>query len=381
MRIGILTQPLYCNYGGIIQCYALQFILKRMGHEAVVLQREWSRRYTFQGALIYYMKHIVKLLIGKKESWHYYVNQQKRDYIAQNTYRFIENYINPRSKKCYTTEQIKNEVRRLNLDAIVVGSDQVWRPDYSPCQPNYFLDFLPVDSKIKRVSYAASFGGDNWNWDSELTKRCAELLQRFNAVSVREESGIRFCREHFNVDAIQVLDPTMLLEKDDYLIFVNSQIKRGSLFNYVLDRSPEKQNMINIIAEKTNKTSFYSMPEQDDSIYNLYGDIDKSVYPPIENWLSAFNEAEMVVTDSFHGTVFSIIFNKPFWVIGNEGRGMARFETLLSMFGLEDRMINSKMVALINLNKEIDWEKVNTKRRVLQKVSLSFLKESLQLSR
>ena len=327
------------------------------------------------------MKHIVKLLIGKKESWHYYVNQQKRDYIAQNTYRFIENYINPRSKKCYTTEQIKNEVRRLNLDAIVVGSDQVWRPDYSPCQPNYFLDFLPVDSKIKRVSYAASFGGDNWNWDSELTKRCAELLQRFNAVSVREESGIRFCREHFNVDAIQVLDPTMLLEKDDYLIFVNSQIKRGSLFNYVLDRSPEKQNMINIIAEKTNKTSFYSMPEQDDSIYNLYGDIDKSVYPPIENWLSAFNEAEMVVTDSFHGTVFSIIFNKPFWVIGNEGRGMARFETLLSMFGLEDRMINSKMVALINLNKEIDWEKVNTKRRVLQKVSLSFLKESLQLSR
>ena len=137
-----------------------------------------------------------------------------------------------------------------------------------------------MDSKIKRVSYAASFGGDNWNWDSELTKRCAELLQRFNAVSVREESGIRFCREHFNVDAIQVLDPTMLLEKDDYLIFVNSQIKRGSLFNYVLDRSPEKQNMINIIAEKTNKTSFYSMPEQDDSIYNLYGDIDKSVYPP-----------------------------------------------------------------------------------------------------
>ena len=123
------------------------------------------------------------------------------------------------------------------------------------------------------------------------------------------------------------------------------------------------------------------MPEYDDSIYNLYGDIDKFVYPPIENWLSAFNETEMVVTDSFHSTVFSIIFNKPFCVIGTEGCGMARFETLLSMFGLEDRMINSKMVALINLNKEIDWEKVNTKRRVLQKVSLSFLKESLQLSR
>lgn len=353
-----------------------------MGHETVVLQREWNRQYTLKGACIYYAKHLVKMLMGRKESWHYYVAQEKRDYIAKETNKFTETYITPRSEHCYTTEQLKQEVERLHLDAIVVGSDQVWRPYYSPCQPNYFLDFLSADSKVKRISYAASFGGDNWDWSPELTAQCAALLQKFDAVSVREQSGIRLCKEHFDVDAVQVLDPTMLLEADDYrqLSALSSQLsanKRGTLFNYVLDRSEEKQNIIRTIAEKTGKTSFCSMPELDDSIYNLYGDIDKSVYPPVESWLSAFDEAEMVVTDSFHGTVFSIIFNKPFWVVGNEGRGMARFETLLSMYGLQDRMISAKTLNTIDLNAPIDWNIVNEKRAELQKSSLSFLNNAL----
>lgn len=142
MRIGILTQPLYCNYGGLLQCYALQHTLQRMGHEAIVVRREWNRQYSFKGACIYYVKHIVKMLMGKRESWHYYVAQEKRDYIAQNTYKFINKHIIPYSNYCYSTEELRNEVERLQLDAIIVGSDQVWRPHYSPCQPNYFLDFL-----------------------------------------------------------------------------------------------------------------------------------------------------------------------------------------------------------------------------------------------
>lgn len=378
MRVGILTQPLYCNYGGIVQCYALQTVLKRMGHDTVVLQREHNHSYTLQGAFIYYIKRIAKLMLGRKESWHYYVAQEKRDYIARNTYRFIEAHIHPCSNKCYTTEQLKNEVERFALDAIIVGSDQVWRPDFSPCQPNYFLDFLSADSPIKRISYAASFGGDRWDWNPALTKLCATLLQLFDAVSVREKSGIRLCKEHFNVDAVQVLDPTMLLNPDDYRKVVGKQrVARGTLFNYVLDRSDEKQYIIRTIENNTGKTSFCSMPALDDSVYNLYGDIDKSVYPQVEDWLSAFDEAEMVVTDSFHGTVFSIIFNKPFWVIGNEGRGMARFETLLGMYGLENRMINASAISNTNLDERIDWESVNAKRKELQKVSMDFICKSL----
>lgn len=384
MKIGILTQPLYCNYGGLVQCYALQETLKRMGHEAIVLQREWNRQYTLKGACIYYAKHFVKMLMGRKESWHYYVSQEKRDYIAQNTYKFIDKHISPRSEYCYTTEQLKAEVERLNLDAIIVGSDQVWRPYYSPCQPNYFLDFLSDDSKIKRIAYAASFGGDEWKWQPELETKCARLLQKFDAVSVREQSGIRLCKEHFNVDAVQVLDPTMLLEKDDYLrlvkhssLITTQSSKRGTLFNYVLDRSQEKREIIDTIAKRTGKISFCSMPKLSDSIYNLYGDIDNAVYPPVEDWISAFEEAEMVVTDSFHGTVFSIIFNKPFWIIGNEGRGMARFETLLSMYGLQDRIISAKSLNSVDFNASISWDKVNEKKKEFQHVAQDFLLQAL----
>ena len=379
MKIGILTQPLYCNYGGLLQCYALQKTLQRMGHDVFVLQREWNRQYTLKGACVYYAKLLVKKFLGRKESWHYYVAQEKRDCIARETNKFTNRCINPRSERCYTTEQLRQEVERLKLDAIIVGSDQVWRPYYSPCQPNYFLDFLPLDSKVKRISYAASFGGDDWKeWGEELTKQCANLLQKFGAVSVREKSGIRLCKEHFGVDAVQVLDPTMLLNKEDYLRVIEKPLKgRGTLFNYVLDRSDVKRYIIRTIAERTNKKPFDSMPELDDCVYNLYGDIDKAVYPPVENWLSAFVEAEMVVTDSFHGTVFSIINNKPFWVVGNEGRGMARFETLLSLFGLENRLISAKTLNQVDFNAPIEWEKVNAKRTEMQKISMDFLIKAL----
>ena len=121
------------------------------------------------------------------------------------------------------------------------------------------------------------------------------------------------------------------------------------------------------------------MPEYDDSIYNLYGDIDKFVYPPIENWLSAFNETEMVVTDSFHSTVFSIIFNKPFWAIGNVSRGMSRFTSLLKMFHLEDRLLDADNLDDVDFSKPIDWTKVNgileEKREECKSLLLDILKK------
>lgn len=378
MKIGILTQPLYCNYGGLVQCYALQESLKRLGHEPIVLQREWNRKYTLSGALNYYAKHFIKLLLGRQSSWHYYVSQEKRDYIAKETKKFINKRINPRSRHCYTTEELKSEAYQLKLDAIIVGSDQVWRPDYSPCQPNYFLDFLDDSQNIKRISYAASFGGDHWNWNKDLTAQCAKLLQKFDAVSVRENSGIGFCKEHFHVDAVQVLDPTLLLDKEDYISLVGAtERKRGNLFCYVLDRSNEKRNIISEICQKTGMQSFETMPELDDRVYNLYGDIEKAVFPPVEDWLSAFMEAEMVITDSFHGTVFSIIFNKPFWVIGNEGRGMARFKSLLSLFGLEDRLISKNSITEQRIYSSINWNEVNIKRQLLKEKSLEYIKKSI----
>lgn len=378
MRIGILTQPLYTNYGGIVQCYALQTFLQRMGHETVVLQREFDRKYSLKGGCIYYMKHIAKRLLGRRSSWHYYVDQKRRDYIAKNTYRFIEKHINPRSEHCYSTDELSGVVDKSNLDAIIVGSDQVWRPYYSPCQPNYFLDFLPKDTPIKRLSYAASFGGDDWSFTPEMTKECRALLKRFDAVSVREASAIKLCRNYFGVEAVQTLDPTLLLEKEDYSRFLSVQRKRGDLFCYILDRSEGKRDIVDMVAKGTSFVPFESMPALSDDIYNLYGDIEKCVYPPVEDWLSAFAEAKMVLTDSFHGTVFSIIFNKPFWVIVNESRGRARFESLLSLFNLQHRMISSGTLKDVNLKDDIDWMAVNSRKVELQELSRQFLVRALK---
>lgn len=97
-------------------------------------------------------------VLGKKTEWHYYVSEEKRDYVARNSTPFIEKNIHKLSKKCYTTEQLIDEFNSLQLDAVIVGSNQVWHPDYSPCQPNYFFDFISADSYIRRISYTASFG-------------------------------------------------------------------------------------------------------------------------------------------------------------------------------------------------------------------------------
>lgn len=377
MKIGILTQPLYVNYGGILQCYALQKKLQLMGHETVVLQREFMRKYTIGGAILHYTKQIVKLLLGKKAIWIYNVAEEKRSYAAKHTLVFINKYIKSLSKKCYTTDELKKEVEFHQLDAIIVGSDQVWRPDYSPCQLNYFLNFLSDDSKIKRLSYAASFGTDNWMFSPKLTKQCGELLRKFDAVSVRELSGIDLCKKHFDVDAVQVIDPTMLLNREDYSDLVETCKKRGNLFCYILDRTMEKQSAIASIANKSNLVPFENMPELEITSSNLYRDIEKCVTPPVEDWISAFMDAEMVVTDSFHGCVFSIIFNKPFWVVGNKARGMARFETLLSQYGLQDRLINPSEVGNIDVNKPINWDGVNNKRKELQDIAVNFIEKSL----
>lgn len=377
MKIGILTQPLYVNYGGLVQCFALQKVLRNMGHEPVVLQREFLRNYTLKGAISYYAKLIVKQLLGRKESWHYYIDPKRREYIAKNTDKFIEKNIPSRSAKCYTTEELKREVERLQLDAIVVGSDQVWRPFYSPCQPNYFLDFLGEDDSIKRISYAASFGGDEWTFTEELTKQCGELLRQFKAVSVREKSAIALCKEHFGVEPVQVLDPTMLLGKEEYNALIQASNKPEGLFCYVLNRNEEKDDIINQVAKVTGLEPFETMPELELNSYNLYEDLEKCVYPPVEDWLASFRDAKMVVTDSFHGTVFSIIFNKPFWVVGNKDRGMARFESLLSQYGLAERLVTQERIGAIDLFNPIDWKRINEKREKLIDESKRYLIDSL----
>ena len=331
MRIGILTLPLHTNYGGILQAYALQTVLERMGHEIVVIDtpnvKPMPSPFTLGKRLV---KRLLGYRVGVFSEW-----KHNRVYpiISQHTQPFVDKYIH--RKELNSPE----ELQEGDFDAIVVGSDQIWRPKYYGKIENAYLAFAK-DWNIKRIAYAASFGTDDWEYTPEQTKMCGKLLKLFDAVSVREASGVGLCKEHFGVEAQHVLDPTMLLDKEDYIRLIKAAgtpKSKGTLLNYILDETPEKLSLIENVAKEKNLIPFRVNSRVEDRTAPL----EERIQPPVEQWIRGFYDAEFVVTDSFHACVFSILFGKPFVVVGNKERGMARFKSLLKMFGLEDRLVSS----------------------------------------
>lgn len=373
MKICILTQPLNTNYGGLLQAYALQTVLKNLGHEVVTEDRKYNNRFT----LIGWIKRInwIRTLIGKRKI--YYPDDQEMKVISQHTGQFIKKHISVTGP---LFSHDSREICNLAFDAYIVGSDQVWRPMYSPNLKNYFLDFT-AGKNVKRIAYAASFGTDQWEFTPEQTKVCSELVKKFDAISVREESGVTLCREHLDVKAVTMLDPTMLLDKEEYINLVFSEDEAehdGNVMIYFLDRTEFKDTITKEICKKLNGRPFCVTPEKQYSEVGPKG-LYKCVYPSVTSWLKGFLAAEYIVTDSFHGTVFSIIFNKPFIAVANKERGLSRFISLLKMFGLEDRLVFSiEDVTEDLIFREIDFVRVNSLIKTEQAKSFSFLKESLK---
>ena len=367
MRICILTQPLHTNYGGLLQAYALQTVLKRMGHEVWTEDRKENKKTLFQN-----VKYLAKIVLGPVRHL-YYPTSKERSIISQHTDAFIKKYIT-------TTEPVfsqqKSGLERYGFEGYIVGSDQVWRPCYSFGLRNYFLDFTE-GMNVKRVAYAASFGTDEWEFTPEETRECAILAQKFDAISVREDSGVILCKNYLGVNAVQLLDPTMLLDKEDYLkIVCQEQEKKhkGKIMVYILDASSEKQQIVQYVSSKLGLQSFSVMPECKFSDVGSKG-LKKCIFPSVTEWLKGFEDADFIVTDSFHGTVFSIIFNKPFVAIANKSRGLSRFTSLLRMFNMENRLIftynRDDIDRLIDL--PIDYTVVNQRRIEEQKKAYEFL--------
>lgn len=368
MKICILTQPLNTNYGGLLQAYALQTILKQMGHEVWTEDRKWKR------PLIVKVKQLIARLI--KYRGLYYSTDRQEQYMAQKTIPFIRKYIT-------TTEPISSNTKRefckYNFDAYIVGSDQVWRPMYSYCLSNYFLDFV-MGQQVKRIAYAASFGTSDWEFTGEQTRRCATLAKQFDAISVREDCGVVLCKKYLGVDAIHLLDPTMLLDKEDYIRLVEQEQTLSSgkkLMTYVLDQSEEKQAIVQKVSQTLGLVPNIVMPEMNFSqVGKKY--INQCIFPPVTDWLRGFMDAEYVITDSFHGTVFSILFNKPFVVMANKERGMARLISLLKKFELEERWVHSvEDVTDQMLHTSVNFEKANRILDIEKEKAKRFLVESL----
>lgn len=366
MKIAILTLPLHTNYGGILQCYALQTVLQRMGHDVKVLSRpQYGISYYWIYPLAICKRIIKRYILGKEVD----ILRAPHEIIRKNTDRFIKQYIHKYNCRNWTLK-IANK-----FDVIVVGSDQVWRPEYSQPIDFAFLSFLG-NSKIKRISYAASFGVDFCEYSEEQLNICSSLLKKFDAISVRETSGVELCSNYFGVNAVQMIDPTLLLSADDYRVLINYAVTRtskGTMLVYILDKTEEKISLVNKIAAEKGLITFWldSPDAQNENI-----PLKNYVKMPVEQWLRSFDDAEFIFTDSFHGCVFSIIFRKQFLAIGNIERGLSRFLSLLKLFSLEDRLIFSFNEYKENLSM-IDYDKLYDKLHVLQKQSVLFLKTNL----
>ena len=374
MKIAILTQPLHTNYGGNLQNFALQKVLKDMGHEPVTIDRHHTVKLRTKLKLGYFKNLLMHFLKGTpKPLWKSFFSSKKEQaYLRQGITAFIDTYIN-KTPRLYSDKAVHAAFKENNFDAVIVGSDQCWRPMYSPNIYTYYLDFLKDNKKIKKLAYAASFGTDEWEYTEEQTVRCKKLIQQFDLVTVREKAAVNLVAEKLNKDAEFVLDPTLLLSKEDYIeLFVGKNLPDNKgIYTYILDDSDWKTQVVETAKETLGLPQFSN---QHDGTFD-----SNQKFPSIESWIKGFADADFVITDSFHGTVFSIIFNKPFISLVNVSRGASRFESILGEFDLMQRLASDFDQQYIEalIEEAIAYDGVNQKLDALRSHSKEVLKAAL----
>ena len=374
MKIGILTQPLHHNYGGLLQNYALQQSMMTLGHTPMTI--DWTTNCNWFGRA---MKEIKTFVLSRKNVYKLTKNEKKE--IYKNTDCFIEKHI-IRTELVNCNKDFAKTSLKYHFDTYIVGSDQTWRPLYNPYLYAMFLNFTS-NQDVKRIAYAASFGTDNWEYSGNQTSKCAKLLQKFDFISVREVTGVQFCKEKLGEEAKLVLDPTLLLDEKDYvkLIKHSSESHQSGLLYYILNPDKTPINNIYNLAKSSQLDCYSALPRYSDGNRTkdaVKNHLKECVYSSVEEWLNAFRNADIVITDSFHGMVFSIIFHKKFWVIDNKGRGNARFSSLLGLLKLNHRIVNDiKDLDQHLLSERIDWERVDSILSKEKKQSLDFLRSSL----
>lgn len=370
MRIAILTQPLRFNYGGILQNFALQTVLRRMQHNVVTLD---PKRYLYprwKSPFVILRHTAAKFIKGCREVriFEEYKNDKVSRKLGRNTFPFIDKYV-----KRQEFANLVNDIKQGDYDAFIVGSDQVWRPEYNTNLPNMFLDFTS-GWNVRRIAYAASFGLDTWSANEKMAKSCREGIRHFDFVSMREKSGVELCWNLFEINAQQVLDPTLLLTKEDYIKILSlDKVKtsNGDLLVYLLDDNDAKQKLVEEMSCKNHYTPYRVNSEYE----NREAPLSCRVQPPIEIWLRGFYDAKYIITDSFHGCVFSIIFQKQFAVYANIERGQSRFTSLFQLLEIPERFVCN--IADTMRLPIIDFNRVNRRLEVLRKYSIDFLSKSL----
>lgn len=343
MKIGLITYHYSQNYGAVMQTYATCRILKEMGHEVEIINiRQLEKRK---------LRHLI--------------------FIPK--YRNFKNFMKKFYPKQTPLIQTIKELRDIEFDydCLMVGSDQVWNPMISldKCLA-YFLDF--GKSNIKRISYASSFGISQWPQnDSVLTRNVTKALDKFDAISTREKTGQELLKKTFKKESQLVVDPTLLHE--NYNEITGNIEETDNIVCYLLNRTNDQIRASHFIKKELNKKTQIIT-----SVYPILG-LDW-IYPPsIEDWIKYIGGAKLVITDSFHGIVFSLIYRRNFVVIAvNNGRN-SRLIDLLKMVGLENRYFTSfEDIRKNNIYKtDIDYTNISLILETKSKESIAFLHNNL----
>lgn len=346
MKIGILTFHWPSNYGAVLQCYALQQILKSMGHEVQVLNyKPWiyeNNLYT-----IFRYRRILHPHRMKREK------QKEQLFIP-----FRTKFLNL-SKRFYRAKKL--QLYSDQLDCIITGSDQVMNASFvKGGEPGgstaYYLSF--GRETLKRIAYAVSFG--TTNFPSKLYPKLSPLVARFNAFSVREKSGKKIVEEMGRTGCIVAPDPTLLLPVEHYYPLLSKSETSNSICIYMLHNRAAFEKRLNEYLK--------GQPI-------LYNNDCR-----VEDWLANIFNASAVVTNSFHGTVFSILFHRPFMVVlpTIENIGMNdRFYTLLEKLKLTDRITSESNTDYPVLNRPINWDEVDQLLNEYKQIGVDFLAKSL----
>ena len=364
MKIAIMTWFQFYNYGTALQVTAMHHTLKKLGHDPYIINYE-----TLGKPILIDRRNHIQYLYKEIELRYKEFNKYNPS-ERENKFKDFYNKHIQFTERCYT----KSDLEKLNLDfdAFLCGSDQIWAP--SAFNPRYYLDFVMDSEKI--LSYAPSVGLNKIE-DKYVEKRIAELTSRFKYISTREKTGSQMIGDLIHRQVDTVLDPTFLLDKEEWLSFsqIIGKSEKPYILVYMLGKNGANWSQIRGIAEDE-KLELKIIPVFKKDLKRK-GCLRESVGP--EEFISLVNRASVVCTDSFHGLVFSIIFNKPFYVFerfsANDSVNQnSRIYNVLNLFGLENRLVNRNV---IHDDNEIDYEKIN---RILSKErehSINYLITSL----
>lgn len=394
MKVAILTFARTNNYGATLQCYALNKFIKELGFETIILNvplddgsvRPKKKRNIFVRGLGFIYRTLKSVLIKsngseKLQSYEirYKLSDEEHDleikYSKDNMKLFDAfrlKYLPNITKEYFDFKDFENDYPQA--DAYVVGSDQVWNLKITGWQyPIFFLSFVKNGENL--ISYAACMGGDgNIIFKGKTKKNIQSLLNRFNYISVRNEMAVNIFKNNFSNIPIQVLDPTFLVDNYNELLIDSDQDASGCIYVDKFIINDDWMDVIRKISEKENLNI-----RMDNCLIKIKN-IPFSPLCTVQDWLKIIKTADIIFTDSFHCSVFCILFHKKFVVAPSYQGGEGRMVDLLSKFGLEDRFYRTPLELEKNKNvwlQPIDYANVDSVINEKRKESREYLKSAL----